>query len=317
MLEPSQIKEFASGLGLRLGICEARRPPHYDAYTDWVAQGSHGEMAYLARHLALKAHPNNLLEGCASVVAVALNYNQPNPVLDGQVRIARYALGRDYHKVLRSKLSKLVNFLKSCWPDAGYRICVDSAPLMERDYAHLAGLGWFGKNTCLIDSRTGSWFVLGMILTTIDLPVDAPAIGNCGTCQRCIEACPTGAIVFREGRWQILGPKCISYQTIEKRGPLEVSTAGWTFGCDICQEVCPFNQQRSSQPMRAGVTQEQDFLERREWPTLAEIVNLPYERWDNTTAGSPVRRAGFEGLKRNARANLTDALGNYDDPQGL
>lgn len=283
-------------------------PPHYAAYREWVERGAHGEMSYLREHLELKVHPNRLLEGCKSVIAVALNYNQQNLPALGKPKIARYALGRDYHKVLRKKLLKLQERIEAVSPGGSYRVCVDSAPLMERDFAHLAGLGWFGKNTCLIDSKRGSWFVLGFLLTTLEIEPDKPAIGGCGTCTNCVDACPTGAIVFEEGHWQIVGHRCISYLTIEKRGELEPELAaklsGWTFGCDICQEVCPFNDPRPSQPLRGALTTEADFQKKRAWPSLAEFADLSRKDWDALTQGSPVRRAGFEGLKRNARNNL-------------
>ena len=207
------LKSLAEELGLQLGVCAAQPPPHWEAYRSWIEKGAHGEMHYLANHLEMKRHPENLLEGCRSVIAVALNYNQPNPRLPGKPRIARYALGRDYHKVLRGKLAKLQRYLEVTRTEGRYRICVDSAPLMERDFAHLAGLGWFGKNTCLIDSKRGSWFVLGFLLTTLELEPDQPAIGGCGTCTQCVDACPTGAIVFEEGRWQVIGHRCMVWSS--------------------------------------------------------------------------------------------------------
>lgn len=304
MLPTDGLKAQANELGLRLGVCAACEPPHYAAYREWLESGSHGDMAYLADHFDLKSHPAKLLDGCRSVVCVALNYNQANPPLPGQPRIARYALGRDYHKILRRKLRRVQSALQQEHPDASFRICVDSAPLMERDFAHLAGLGWFGKNTCLIDSHRGSWFVLGFLLTTLVFEPDRPALGGCGTCRACVEACPTGAIVHEDGRWQVVGHRCISYQTIERKGSLDLDTHGWTFGCDICQEVCPFNQPRPHQPLRGQRTQESDFLARREWPNLARLAQIEREEWDTLTQGSPVRRAGLEGLRRNAQANL-------------
>ena len=196
------------------------------------------------------------------------------------------------------------------------RPCVDSAPVFERDYAHLAGLGWFGKNTMLIDSRRGSWFFLGLILTTARWEPDAPAEGGCGTCTRCIDACPTGAIVLSDGRWSVDARRCVSYLTIEHEGPIEPTLAkgigDWTFGCDVCQEVCPFNAERASQPMRGARATEADLLLHREWPSLAEIETMPHEVWDRLTQGSPVRRAGLEGLRRNARINRANSGASVD-----
>lgn len=254
---------------------------------------------------ALRANPASLLPGVQSVVAVTLNYLRQDAPRDGGPKIARYARGRDYHRVLRGKLKRLARWVEAAHPGARCRACVDSAPIFERDFANLAGLGWFGKNTMLIDSRRGSWFFIGLLLTDVPYAVDVPALGGCGNCTACIEACPTGAIVFLDDRWQIDARRCISYQTIERRGPLETPTHGWTFGCDICQEVCPFNTPRSGQPLRAAETEEPDF-EPRTWPSLTEMANLDRETWDRLTEGSAVRRAGWEGLRRNARANLEE-----------
>lgn len=309
MIDASFVKARAADLGfLGLGVAAADRPPHYDAYLNWIDAGNQGEMDYLERHTRLKVHPDRLLDGCRSVIAVSLSYSQPNPAATGQPRIARYALGRDYHRVLRSKLRTLQGRLAEAYPHARWRICVDSAPLMERDFAHMAGLGWFGKNTCLIDSKSGSWFVLGFLLSDLTISPDQPAIGGCGTCQKCIDACPTDAIAFRDGRWQVLASRCVSYLTIEHQGDiseeLKAGVGDWTFGCDICQEVCPFNEPRPSQPLRARTTEEEAFLERRRWPSLMELAQIKEGDWDVLTRGSPVRRSGYAGLLRNAALNI-------------
>jgi epoxyqueuosine reductase len=285
-------------------VTEAGAAPHLSEYVAWLEKGYHGEMEYLREHLPLKTHPENLLPGVRSVVAVGLNYNQPNRTVPGRPRIARYALGRDYHKVIRTKLRRLAEWVEANAPGAKCRPCVDSAPIFERDYARLAGLGWFGKNTMLINSKRGSWFFIGILLTTAEFESDAPAVGGCGTCSKCIEACPTGAIVFEDGRWQIDARRCISYLTIEHRGEIALQTAGWTFGCDVCQEVCPFNHPRPNAPLRAALTSEPDFLQPRPWPSLQELANLEEAEWDELTRGSAVRRAGLEGLRRNAKLGL-------------
>ncbi len=262
-------------------------------------------MDWLANSRALRADVQALLPGAQSVVAVSLDYNRPNPRVEGRPRIARYALGRDYHKVMRAKLRRLAARIEA--EGFACRPCVDSAPVFERDYARLAGLGWFGKNTMLIDSRRGSWFFLGLILTNAFWEPDKAAEGGCGTCSRCVDACPTGAIVFTDGRWSIDARSCISYLTIEHKGPIESTLAGrmgeWTFGCDICQEVCPFNAERATQPLRAAHATEPDLLRVQDWPTLAEVEEMPYEAWDHLTQGSPVRRTGLRGLQRNATIN--------------
>jgi epoxyqueuosine reductase len=261
-------------------------------------------MDYLRQHLPLKADPRQLLPTCQSVIVVGLNYNRPNPARPGQPKIARYALGRDYHKVLRKKLKQLETLIQNRDPNAECRACVDSAPILEREFAQMAGIGWFGKNTCLIDSHRGSWFFIGVLLTSVHLEPDQPAIGGCGTCRKCIDACPTGAIVLDDDRWQVDSRRCISYLTIEHRGDVGLDTAGWTVGCDICQEVCPFNEPRPSQPERGESTTEQDFLTTRVWPPLGQLANIQNEEWDQLTVGSAARRVKPDMLRRNARLNL-------------
>lgn len=297
----------AQELGFQhIGFAEAGASQTIEFYQSWIDRGFGAGMDYLARTVEARSNLEKLLPGARSIVAVALNYSQPNPYVEGMPRIATYALGRDYHKVLKGKLKSFGAILS----DAGHewRICVDAIPLLEREWAQRAGIGWFGKNTCLINSRTGSWFLLGFVVTTAVLAPDSPAVGGCGTCRKCIDACPTGAIVFEDGRWQVDSRSCISYWTIEHRGEIpphmHAGIGNWTFGCDICQSVCPFNQVRESQPDRAVETSEPDFLAGRSWPSLVEILELDHETWDRLTQGSPVRRAGFEGLKRNARINL-------------
>jgi len=299
-----EIKRKALELGFQsVGFAAADPPPHLDAYTAWLEKGYHGTMHYLTRHASVKADPKNLLPGAKTIIAVALNYNQPNPPKAGHPHIARYALGRDYHKVIRGKLNGLAKFIEVQAPGTQTRACVDSTPILERDYAQQAGLGWYGKNTCLIDSKRGSWFFIGLLITSLDLPPDAPAVGGCGNCTKCVEACPTGAIVFEEERWQLDARRCISYLTIEHKGALDFDTAGWTFGCDVCQEVCPFNEARPSQPERGLTTSEPDFLNRKEWPSLERLRVIEADEWDILTSGSPVRRTGLEGLRRNAALN--------------
>lgn len=310
----ARIKGAAADAGFMLcGICSTDAPSTQGFYERWVEAGFGEPMDYLRRHILLKSNLESVLPGARSVIAVALNYHQPNPVVKGQPRIAQYALGRDYHKVIPARLRSVVALLEG----HENRICVDSAPLLERELAQRAGLGWPGKNTMLINTRRGSWFVLGFILTTARLVPDEPAVGGCGSCRACIDACPTGAIQWWErasqdgeepmsGRWIVDARLCLSTLTIETKGPLPEGTDlhGWTFGCDICQEVCPFNQERATQPERAPLTQVYDFLNKRTWPSLVELAQLSHEEWDELTRGSPVRRTGHEGLIRNAKAGL-------------
>ncbi|MEQ1821294.1 MAG: tRNA epoxyqueuosine(34) reductase QueG [Fimbriimonadaceae bacterium] len=304
-----QVLDFAGGLGFDpVGIAPITPPEHWEAYKEWIESGRHGSMKYLEEHLQLKRTPENLLPRAKSAIVVGLNYYQPQPDL----KIARYALGRDYHRVLRAKLKKLVHHIEVSPSllhemEAQFRICVDSAPLMERDLAQAAGLGWFGKNTMIINSARGSWFVLGIVLTTLEIEPTKPALGGCGTCRACIDACPTGAIIHDAGRWQVDARSCISYLTIEHKGPFAESQSQqvgeWTFGCDVCQQVCPFNHPRESQPLRARNTVEPGFAP-KSFPKLTELAQIGHPEWDELTQGSPIRRARYEGLKRNAQANL-------------
>ncbi len=272
-------------------------------YSQWLEEGFQADMEYMEAHLPLKADPDTLLPGVRSVLAFSLPYFQESHRPESEGKIARYALGKDYHKVIRKKLGRVVQHLESRFPEERHRICVDSAPTLDRVFAHQAGLGWFGKNTLLINSRTGSYFFIGLILTTLSLEPSEPSLGGCGTCQKCIEACPTGAIVRLGDRWAVDSRLCLSYLTIEHRAEFEdsVDLYGWLYGCDICQEVCPFNQPRSSQPERRPVTTVEEFLRQKEFPTLVELANLSEGRWDEVTQGSPIRRAKAEGLRRNAR----------------
>jgi len=319
VVSPVILKLEAKRLGFDLcGVTPAVAAPHLEAYERWLQRGHHAGMDYLERQLPLKAHPDQLLPGVRSIVAVGLNYHQPNPPRRGQPRIAQYALGRDYHKVLRGKLRRLAAWIESQAPGTECRPCVDSAPVFERDYARLAGLGFFGKNTMLINPRRGSWFFIGLLLTTADIEPSVPAEGNCGTCTLCVDHCPTGAIVFEDGRWQINSRRCISYLTIEHEGEispeLRERMGEWTFGCDVCQEVCPFNRPRPNGPLRAQITEEADFTNTREWPSLVELAELPHDRWDEITRGSPVRRTGLDGLRRNARISLENTLQESRQP---
>ncbi|MFN7172284.1 MAG: tRNA epoxyqueuosine(34) reductase QueG, partial [Fimbriimonadaceae bacterium] len=260
------------------------------------------------RHLDMRRSPQTLLPDCQSILMVAANYNQQPERKPGEAKVARYALGKDYHRVIRKRLKAVMQGFQLEFGTFAHRICVDSAPLMEREFGHKAGLGWFGKNTMLIDSRRGSWFLLGAVLLSWKLPPDSPALGGCGTCSKCIEACPTGAIKLINGHWQVDSRQCISYLTIEKRGefsPVELEDVGdWTFGCDICQEVCPFNQPRESQPLRAQPTSIAEFLQEGPTPTLTEVLNFSEAEWDRWSQGRAVRRARLDGIKRNAEANL-------------
>jgi epoxyqueuosine reductase len=305
---PSEpLKEAALAEGFdSAGVCDARAPSHLDAYLDWIDRGLHAGMGYMKSSRPLRSGPNGLLNGVRSILAVSLNYNQE--VDESQPRVARYALGRDYHKVLRGKLKRIAKTAESLHPSLLARPCVDSAPILERDFAQQAGIGWFGKNTMLIDSKRGSWFFIGLLLLSELFEADEPAKGGCGTCHACIDACPTGALVMEPGRpvAVIHSERCISYRTIEHRGELPGDTHGWLFGCDVCQEVCPFNEPRAAAPMRASLSAERDFRPKdaNRSPDLAAISLLDRESFVEMYGGTAFMRAGLDRLKRNAEAIL-------------
>ena len=301
-MNTDQIKALAVTQGFELvGVMRCDQPlVGTQTLLHWLENGRHAGMEYMARDVAARLDINKVLPGAKSAIVCGKFYAQPLP--EG-LKVARYALNRDYHKVLKKRLEQLKAELIKLGGEA--RICVDSAPVMERELAHIAGLGWFGKNTMLINSQRGSYFLIASVLTTIELEPDQPALGGCGTCEACIEACPTGAIIYDQERWQIDAKSCISYYTIEHKGPIppaiDAEREGWHFGCDICQEVCPFNQQRESQPLRATTIKDSDFLVKSPWPSLEEARNMNEHEWDQFTAGSPIRRAKFEGFRRNVK----------------
>lgn len=293
------------------GVADVIAPPHLPEYEAWVTAGMHAEMEYLKAHIPLKQHPTTLLEEAQSLLVVGLNYAQPveQPELG---KIAMYAQGRDYHKVIRQKLSRVSDWLIENGPEIRTRVCVDSAPIMERDFAQLAGLGWFGKNTCLINSARGSFFFLGVLLMSEKFAADEPAIGGCGSCRLCIDACPTGALVFEEGAAVAVldSNRCISYLTIEHRGSFSPDQRtmlnGWMFGCDVCQTVCPFNQSRVSQPLRAALSAESDFVSRFDGVDAEWVLNASDDEILLRIEGTPLMRAGVGQLRRNARGVLGD-----------
>jgi len=307
------VKAYAQSLGFDLaGIAPAVRPPHGEHLIWWLQQGYAGEMEYMERTAEQRLDPQTLLPGAKSAVVVGLNY-APAQLPATDYRIARYAMGEDYHAVIRSKLETLLGAIRALLPDCEGRVCVDSAPVLERDLAWLAGLGWYGKNTCLINTRRGSYFFIGVLLLTVELAYDHPAFGGCGRCRKCLDACPTGAI---RAPYVLDARRCISYLTIEQRGAipeeLREPMGDWLFGCDICQEVCPFNQPRPHQPWRAAPTSE-PRLQPRPLPTLAQILAMDETEFRQQFQGSPIRRAKWRGLVRNALI----VAGNRGDPRYL
>ncbi len=270
-----------------------------------------GEMAYLTdRRGDLRADPRNLLPDAQSIVCVGKLYNTPEPYsteLDDSERgwISRYAWGADYHIVLRQSLERLVDRIAEIHQQPfEWKICVDTAPLLERSYARAAGLGWIGKNTCLINQQQGSWFFLGELLLSIPLSADSPPPDRCGTCRRCIDACPTEAIVPNgDGGWKLDARLCISYLTIEKRGniapELHDKMKNHLFGCDICQDVCPWNR-------NASVTDEESFRPSEFAPPLLRFADLTEDEFRTLFRESPVWRTKCDGFLR----NVAIAMGN-------
>ena len=241
------LKEESLQLGFDLvGATPAVASPDFDRLLQWLTKGYAGQMHYFSDRLDAYRHPNSILEGATSVLMLAMNYRsvEPAEAVAGQAKVARYAWGTDYHEVIRVRLHQLADFHRRSVPAAGVRGVVDTAPLFERRFGQLAGLGWIGKNTALINQRLGSWFVLAALLTTEELDYDAPtATDCCGTCRACLDACPTGALV-EPGVLDTR--KCISYLTIEMRGELSseerAACGNRLFGCDACQEACPWNR---------------------------------------------------------------------------
>lgn len=313
-LDSTLLKQRCVEAGFDLvGIADAVKPPHYAHYLAWISSGFDASMSYLERFAPYKEHPSHLLEGCKSVLVVGLNYFQKaEQPATGKVSI--YAGGRDYHKVVRKKLKEVASWANERYQGLCTRICVDSAPIMERDFAQLAGLGWFGKNTCLINTKRGSFFFIGCLLLNQKFVPDVQSNGGCGTCRACIDACPSGALIFQDGDAvaRLDSNRCISYLTIEHRGAFtrDQSTLlnGWMFGCDICQTVCPFNQPRDHHPVRAAETTEPE-LKRRLGNIDAEwVLTATDEEIRAKIAGTALARAGVGQLRRNAEAVLkTDA----------
>ena len=302
------LKAEAMRLGFdAVGIAPAVAPPGYEAYREWLRQGFAAEMDYMYRHEAARAHPNSILEGVLSVVMVALVYGRreedaPEPT---RGKVARYARGDDYHDVLWSKLGKLLDWVRLEFPGAKGRAVADTAPLLERDYARLGGLGWFGKNTLLINRKLGSFTVLGALLVDCELDYDPPhEASHCGTCTRCLDACPTSAF---DGPYRLDATKCLSYWTIEHRGPIPEPITdrldGWAFGCDVCQDVCPWNR-------KAADGHEPRLQTRQEWlnPDLIDWLRTDPAEFRRRLKGTALSRARRAGLVRNAALILGSRL---------
>ena len=296
------------------GVCDAIEPPGLGRLKEWLQAGYAGQMHYLTDRLEAYRHPNHVLDGAKSLLVLATDYRnvEPSPGNAGQGAISRYAWGQDYHDVLRKRLNLLADFHRSQRPDAGVRGVVDTAPLMEREFAVLAGLGWIGKNTLLLTRERGSWLFLSVLLTTEKLKSDVPFTANhCGTCRACIDACPTGALV----RPYVLDSRrCISYLTIELRelppNELRQSRDRWLFGCDVCQDVCPWNRGKDLKSAEARTDQAFRPIEGRTSLDLVELFSLDDESFRARFRKTPLWRAKRRGLLRNAAI----ILGNQRPP---
>jgi len=312
-----QIKAWGKDMGFQaVGITDVELGEHETRFQEWLDQGYHGDLAYMAQHGTKRSRPDELIPGTMRVISVRLDYltiparENENTTDAGHARVSRYALGRDYHKLMRKRQAKLAEKVEHAAQQLTpanqqyqYRAFVDSAPVLERALAEKAGLGWIGKNTMLMSREAGSYFFLGEIYTNLPLPIDSPDDkNNCGNCTACLDACPTNAFV---SPYVLDAKKCISYLTIELKGSipeeLRPGIGNRIFGCDECQAVCPWN--RFAKP-----TDELDFQPRHGLDT-AQLIGLFHwseEEFLERTAGSAIRRSGYEGWLR----NIAIALGN-------
>ena len=294
------LKAEALRLGFDLvGACQAVPPPGFERFRQWLEAGCAGEMRYMADRFEAYQHAGHVLDGARSILMLAMSYRtvEPSEPAAGQGRVSRYAWGDDYHDLIRARLRRLADFHGEQCPGVKVRGVVDTAPLLEREFAKLAGLGWIGKNTLLLNRRLGSWLFLAALLTGEELDYDEPFEGgHCGTCRACIDACPTGALVEP---YLLDARKCISYLTIELRASvpseLRAATAGWLFGCDVCQDVCPWNR-------KARVTGEESFqpLAGMNPVELAELFLLDESAFRRRFRKTPLWRPRRRGLLRNA-----------------
>ena len=315
------IKTEARRLGFQLvGVTIPDTPPHYPVYESWLTAGLHGEMAYLETERARerRADPHQILPECQSILVLGIRY--PIPAGDThhtrtpppRGRTASYAWGHDYHDILPSRLKALVQFIEE---QVGHpvpnRCYTDTAPILERDLAQRAGLGWIGKNTCLIHPQQGSYFLLAELLVGLHLEPDPPFTSDhCGSCTRCLDACPTRCILPNR---TIDATRCISYLTIEFKGPIPIELrphmGNWIFGCDVCQEVCPWNIRFSTPDGDSAFAPR----EKAPAPDLRDEIHLTPEQFNRKFKGSPIQRTKRRGYLR----NIAVALGNAGDPSAI
>jgi epoxyqueuosine reductase len=306
----NQIRLWSQELGFQqVGIADLDIAQDEERLMRWLEQGRHGQMEYMHRHGRRRARPNELVPGTVRVISVRMDYFPENAQPAGTVLddpelgyVSRYALGRDYHKVIRRRLAQLAQRIQAQVGETAHRVFVDSGPVLEKAFAQRAGLGWIGKHTNVLNSRAGSWFFLGEILTDLPLPVDPAATNHCGSCNACIDICPTQAIV---APYELDATRCISYLTIELRGSIPVefrkAIGNRVYGCDDCQLVCPWNK-------FAHMTVENDFATRHalDGSKLTELFAWTEEQFLARTEGSAIRRIGYECWLR----NIAVALGN-------
>ena len=320
-IDPHDLRQRIEQWSLELGFNETRitdleLAPHVEHLQQWLAAGHHGEMDYLATQLPLRAHPASLLANVQRAVVVRMDYlhadTRPVQVLNTpeQAYVSRYALGRDYHRVMRPRLARLANQINRHVGHGGFRACVDSAPVLEKALAERAGLGWFGKNTLILNRHAGSWFFLGVLLTDLPLPLDSPTVReHCGKCSACLDVCPTKAFV---GPKQLDARRCISALTIEFAGSSPIELRGLMgnriFGCDDCQLVCPWN--RFAKRPALGEFASQHGLDQ---VTLLQLFGWSAEDFEQRSRGSPIRRLSYEQWQR----NIAVALGNAPASQAI
>jgi epoxyqueuosine reductase len=262
---------------------------------NWLNAGFHGTMSWMERHFDERLDPRKLVPGAKSVISVVLNYFPDKEQRADAPKISKYAYGRDYHKVIRGKLKRMLLGIQDEMGEVSGRGFVDSAPVMDRAWARKSGLGWIGKHSLLLNKGSGSFFFIGALIVDIELEPDGPTTDHCGSCTACIDACPTAAIVVPT---VVDSNKCISYLTIEYKDALPTEyqdkMEDWVYGCDICQDVCPWN--RFSTPHSESDFNIRDAIQNNDWETWEEVT---HELWEEITKGSAMRRVGFEGFKRN------------------
>ncbi len=315
MTDSERIIEEARRIGFdKAGIVRAEPLADERAQLDaWIANGYHGEMAWMARNPEMRSDPTVLFPPVRSIIVVALNYYTPHAHSNepGTGKVSRYAWGDDYHDIMRAKLRRLAEFVKTLDETAETRSCVDTAPIMDKAWAVRAGLGWLGKHSNVITTELGSWIFIGELLVSLDLDeILEPVPDHCGTCTACLDACPTGAIVEP---YVVDSTRCLSYTTIEFRAPelsdeLSKHLNGWLYGCDICQDVCPWNRfqkptgESGFEPRSGNVSAD-----------LAEILSLSPTEYARRFQRSAMKRTKLSGLQRNARALIENELNRGSD----